>query len=65
MNEHQVGGRVEEAKGKIKEVAGKTTGDRDLQARGTAQKAAGKMEKTYGDVKEDVKKDLKKDLDSD
>ncbi len=57
MNKDQIKGRVEEAKGSIKEAAGRMTGKPDLQDRGTAQKAAGKVQKTYGDVKDEVKKE--------
>jgi uncharacterized protein YjbJ (UPF0337 family) len=57
MNKDQIKGRVEEAKGSIKEAAGRMTGKPDLQDRGTVQKAAGKVQKTYGDVKDEVKKE--------
>ena len=57
MNKDQIKGRVEEAKGSIKEATGRMTGKPDLQDRGTAQKAAGKVQKTYGDVKDEVKKE--------
>ncbi|HEY3732063.1 MAG TPA: CsbD family protein [Steroidobacteraceae bacterium] len=61
MNKDQVTGRVEEAKGKIKESAGHVTGKPDVEARGTAEKVSGTVQKSYGDVKEDVKDELKKD----
>jgi uncharacterized protein YjbJ (UPF0337 family) len=60
MNKDQVKGRVEEAKGKIKEVAGRTVGNPDLEDRGTIQKVGGTVQKNYGDLKEDVKDVLKK-----
>ena len=60
MNKDQLKGRVEEAKGSIKETAGRVTGNPDLQDRGTLEKTAGKVQKTYGDVKEQVKQDWKK-----
>jgi uncharacterized protein YjbJ (UPF0337 family) len=60
MNNDQVKGRVEEAKGAIKEAAGRVTGKPDLENRGTVEKAAGKVQKTYGDVKEQVKDEWKK-----
>jgi uncharacterized protein YjbJ (UPF0337 family) len=60
MNKDQVKGRVEEAKGKIKEVAGRTVGNPDLEDRGTIQKVGGTVQKNYGDLKEDVKDSLKK-----
>ena len=60
MNKDQVKGRVEEAKGKIKEVTGHATGNPDLEDRGTVQKVGGTVQKNYGDLKEDVKDELKK-----
>jgi len=60
MNKDQVKGRVEEAKGAIKEAAGRVTGNPDLQNRGNLEKAAGKVQKTYGDVKQQVKEEWKK-----
>lgn len=60
MNKDQVKGRVEEAKGKIKEVAGHTVGNPDLEDRGTAQKIGGMVQKNYGDLKENVKDELTK-----
>ena len=59
MNKDQVKGRVEEAKGSVKETAGRVTGKPDLQDRGTLQKAAGKVQKTYGDMKEEAKEEWK------
>lgn len=41
---------MDEIKGKTKEVAGKMTGNKDLQAEGTGQKIAGKVERKVGDV---------------
>jgi uncharacterized protein YjbJ (UPF0337 family) len=60
MNKDQVKGRIEKAKGSIKEAAGRMTGKPDLQDRGTLEKAAGTVQKTYGDAKEQLKKEWKK-----
>jgi uncharacterized protein YjbJ (UPF0337 family) len=60
MNKDQVKGRVEEAKGAIKESTGRVTGNADLQDRGTLEKAAGKVQKTYGDAKQQVKDEWNK-----
>jgi len=60
MNKDQVKGRAEQAKGSLKETAGKVVGNRDLEAEGQVDKAAGKAQATYGDVKEDVKDAVKK-----
>ncbi|MGJ7495634.1 CsbD family protein [Variovorax sp. RT4R15] len=63
MNKDQVSGRVEQAKGKIKEVTGKVTGSEKLEAEGVADKTAGKVQSTYGDVKEKAKDAIKSGAD--
>ncbi|QHJ01187.1 CsbD family protein [Xylophilus rhododendri] len=63
MNEHQVKGRVEQAKGTIKEVAGKAVGNERLQGEGMADKTAGKAQASYGDAKENLKDGAKKAVD--
>lgn len=60
MNKDQVEGALEQAKGKVKEVAGKVVGSDQLQAEGLVDQAAGKVQKNYGDLKEDVKDAVKK-----
>jgi uncharacterized protein YjbJ (UPF0337 family) len=55
INKDQVEGRVEEAKGKIKEVAGKLVGNESMEAKGKIQKNLGKVQAKFGDIKEDVK----------
>jgi uncharacterized protein YjbJ (UPF0337 family) len=55
MNKDQVKGRVNVAKGKIKEVAGKLVGNGKLEAKGKVQKIAGKVQAGFGDAKRDVK----------
>ncbi len=60
MNKDQVKGRVEQAKGSIKENAGKAVGNPNLRDQGTVDKAAGKVQATYGDAKEKVKKAVDK-----
>jgi uncharacterized protein YjbJ (UPF0337 family) len=55
MNKDQVKGRVEEAKGQVKEVAGKAVGNKELEQKGRMQKAGGKIQAGYGDLKEDIK----------
>jgi len=42
MNKDRIQGSLEQAKGKVKEVAGKATGDSKLQAEGKTQQVAGK-----------------------
>ena len=55
MNKDRVQGSVEQAKGKIKEVAGTATGDTKLETEGKAQKTAGKLQNTIGGMKDAVK----------
>jgi uncharacterized protein YjbJ (UPF0337 family) len=55
MNKDQVKGRVNEAKGKIKEVAGDLVGNEKLKVKGKVQKTLGKAQAKYGDIKQDVK----------
>ncbi|UUX96289.1 CsbD family protein [Aquabacterium sp. J223] len=55
MNRHQVKGRVEEAKGKIKEEVGQATGNASLEQKGRVQKNLGKGQAAAGDVAERVK----------
>lgn len=56
MNKDQVLGRVNEAKGKSKETAGKVTDDKKQQAKGSIEKNAGKGQAKAGDLKDKFKK---------
>jgi uncharacterized protein YjbJ (UPF0337 family) len=56
MNKDQVKGRIEEAKGKVKEVTGKAVGNKTLEAKGKVEKIGGKAQAGYGDLKDDLKK---------
>jgi uncharacterized protein YjbJ (UPF0337 family) len=47
----KIKGRIHEAKGKVKEEAGKAIGDPDLRDRGTAEKVAGKVQNKLAAVK--------------
>jgi uncharacterized protein YjbJ (UPF0337 family) len=58
MNKEQVTGRIEEGSGKLKEVAGKLVGNKDLERKGTIQKNVGKARAGLGDLHEDVKKSI-------
>ena len=55
MNKDRIQGSVEQAKGKVKEVASKATGDTRLENEGKAQKIAGKIQNTIGGMKGAVK----------
>jgi uncharacterized protein YjbJ (UPF0337 family) len=59
-NKDQVEGRVTEAKGSIKQLAGKIVGNEKLQAKGAVQKVVGKAQAKFGDVKQKVKDDAKR-----
>jgi uncharacterized protein YjbJ (UPF0337 family) len=47
----KIKGGFREAKGQVKEKAGKATHNPDLQDRGTLEKAGGKVQRKIGDVK--------------
>jgi uncharacterized protein YjbJ (UPF0337 family) len=59
MNKDQVKGRAEQVKGSVKETTGKVVGNPDLEAEGKADRAAGKVQAGYGDLKKDVKDTVK------
>jgi uncharacterized protein YjbJ (UPF0337 family) len=47
----KVEGKLHEAKGKIKEVAGRVSGKPDLEAEGTYEKVSGKIQGKVGQIK--------------
>jgi uncharacterized protein YjbJ (UPF0337 family) len=55
MNKDRIQGSATQAKGKVKEVAGKVTGDTKLENEGKAENAAGKIQNTVGGLKDTVK----------
>lgn len=55
MDKDRIRGSVEQAKGKIKEVAGKVTGDTKLEAEGKTQQTAGKIQNAVGGFKDALK----------
>lgn len=63
MNKDQVEGRIDQAKGKVKEVAGRATGNESLEAKGMAEKTGGKVQSSYGDTKEKAKDAIKSGAD--
>jgi len=60
MNKDQVKGRIEQAKGAVKETAGKAVGNKKLETEGQIDKVTGKTQAVYGDLKEDVKDAVKR-----
>jgi uncharacterized protein YjbJ (UPF0337 family) len=59
MNKDQIKGRVEEAKGSIKQATGRVTGNPNLEDRGALEKLGGRVQRNYGDVKENIKDNAK------
>jgi len=58
MDKDRIEGSLEQAKGKIKEVAGKLTGDSKTEAEGKAQQGAGKVQNAIGGLKDSVREAL-------
>jgi uncharacterized protein YjbJ (UPF0337 family) len=56
MNNDQVKGRIKEAEGKAKQVAGNVVGNKKLEEKGKVQKDVGKVQAGFGDLKHDLKK---------
>jgi uncharacterized protein YjbJ (UPF0337 family) len=50
MDKDRIDGAAEQAKGTVKELAGKVTGDTKLEAEGKADKLAGKIQSTVGGI---------------
>ncbi len=63
MNKDQVEGRLDQAKGKVKELAGKVIDNDRLEAKGKAEQLSGKVQAGLGDAKEAVKDKAKKVVD--
>jgi len=55
MDKDRIKGSAEQAKGTVKEVAGKVTGDAKLESEGTAEKAAGKFQNAVGGLGDAVR----------
>lgn len=54
MNRDQIKGRMDKAKGHMKEAAGRASGDPQLESEGRVDKAAGKTQSKIGDVKRKI-----------
>jgi uncharacterized protein YjbJ (UPF0337 family) len=57
MDKDRVEGAANQAKGSIKEAAGKLTGDAKLQGEGKANKAAVKVQNAIGGLKDTLRGD--------
>ena len=55
MDKDRVEGAAEQAKGKVKEVAGKVTGDSKLEGEGKANQVSGKIKNTIGGIKDTLR----------
>lgn len=55
MSEEKFDAKFDQAKGSVKESAGKLTGDKELEAEGTADKVIGKAKELGDDAKDAVK----------
>jgi uncharacterized protein YjbJ (UPF0337 family) len=55
MDKDRIKGSAEQAKGKVKEVAGKATGDAKLEGEGKADKMKGKVDNAVGGVKDTLR----------
>ena len=55
MDKDRIEGSANQAKGAMKEAAGKVTGDAKLKAEGAADKAAGKVQNAVGGLKDSLR----------
>jgi uncharacterized protein YjbJ (UPF0337 family) len=56
MDKDRIAGAAKQAKGAVKDAAGKAVGDSKMQAEGKADKAAGKVQNAAGSAKDAVRK---------
>jgi uncharacterized protein YjbJ (UPF0337 family) len=55
MDKDRIEGMANQAKGALKEAAGKVTGDAKLKSEGAAEKAAGKVQNAVGGAKDAIR----------
>ena len=55
VDKDRVAGSLEQAKGKVKEVAGKVTGDSKLEGEGKADQVKGKIQNAIGGIKDTLR----------
>jgi uncharacterized protein YjbJ (UPF0337 family) len=55
MDKDRIKGSVQQAKGTVKQIAGKVTGDAKLESEGTADKVAGKVQNAIGGLKDTLR----------
>ena len=59
MHKDEIKGAAKDMKGSMKEAAGKATGDREMEAKGMAEKTEGKVQKGVGNLKDAARNALK------
>lgn len=62
MNNSHVKGTVRDIKGRVKENVGHATGDASLAGEGVVDRVKGKIEKSFGDLKDAVKSGIDRAL---
>jgi uncharacterized protein YjbJ (UPF0337 family) len=55
MDKDRIKGSAQQAKGTVKEVVGKVTGDTKLESEGKADKVAGKIQNAVGGLKDTLR----------
>jgi len=60
MDTDRIKGAAQQAKGAVKEAAGKVTGDKKTEAEGQGEKLAGKVQNAAGGAKDAVRDTVKK-----
>ena len=60
MHKDEMKGAAKDAKGAIKQAAGKATGNEQMQAEGAADRVAGKVQKGVGNLKDAARDALKR-----
>jgi uncharacterized protein YjbJ (UPF0337 family) len=55
VDKDRIEGSLEQAKGKVKEIAGKVTGDSKTEAEGKADQVKGKVQNTVGGIKDTLR----------
>ncbi|MDQ3687086.1 MAG: CsbD family protein [Acidobacteriota bacterium] len=53
-NRDEMEGKIDQAKGTVKENVGRAIGDRDMETEGTADRASGNVQEGYGETKRKV-----------
>jgi uncharacterized protein YjbJ (UPF0337 family) len=65
MNKDELKGKVNQAKGTAKQKAGELTDDPELQAKGAAERAGGKVQEGFGAAKRKVSEAIEEVTDQD